>query len=120
MKSPQAKGKRFEREIAKYLEKLFCVKVRRTPCSGGIHNFMPMDIVCLNQNFILNSIHIECKNCEKLNAWQVYEKTKKLSSVDKIPLVVWSKNFAPQSLVILGQYDFFNILKELDDLRKKS
>jgi Holliday junction resolvase len=117
IKSPQAKGKQWERELAKYLEKLFNCEVRRVPCSGAIHSFMSQDIICINQKSIVSELHIECKKCEKLNVWEVYEKTRRLASVGKMPIVVWTKNFAPQAIVSIGQYDFFNLLKELEDLR---
>ena len=117
MKSPQKKGKDFEREIAKYLSNKFNTEVRRTPCSGAIHPFMPQDIICIDIENILNRLHIECKKSEKLNIWEVFEKTRKIAKVGKIPIVVWGKNFCNQALVVIGQYDFFDLIKEIEDIQ---
>ena len=113
IKSPQKKGKDFEREIAKDLAKRFNTKVRRTPCSGGIHDFMPQDIICMDKNSIINELHIECKKQQSLNGHKVYWRTKNISKVGKIPVVVWKKNHDPEPIVIIGYNDFCNLLERL-------
>ena len=116
-KSSQQKGKRFEREIAKQINKKFETNVRRTPLSGGL-NFKG-DIICIDDNSIISEFSWECKNQEKLNIWKALEQSRNDAPQRKMPVVVFTKNHE-RDYVALEFEDFLNIIKELEDLRKKS
>lgn len=118
IKSPQKKGKDFEREISKDLAKKFNTPVRRTPCSGAIHDFMSQDIIAMDDKSILAELHIECKKQQSLNMHSVYWRTKKMAKVHKIAVVVWSKNFDPEPVCAIGYNDLCNLLLELEELKK--
>ena len=45
------KGKRFERDVAKMINKKFETNVRRTPMSGGME--IKGDIICIDDNSII-------------------------------------------------------------------
>lgn len=114
LKSPQKKGKSFEREIAKTLSEAFGAEVRRTPCSGAIHSFMPMDIICMSRDSILSELHIECKKTQSLNHHKVYWRTKSLAR-KLIPCVIHAKNNDPEPIVTLGFRDFINLLQRIEE-----
>ena len=112
---PHIKGKNYERDIAKKLAGWFKTKVRRTPMSGAIHDFMSGDIICIDQTSIINRFQIECKKREKLNFWRTYEKTKNLAPVRTTPIVIATKNFYPDDLVVISLEDFKNLLLEIEE-----
>jgi len=116
LKSPQQKGKQFERDTAKYLGKKFKANVRRTPCSGAIHDFMAQDIICLNPKSVLNELFMECKKQEHLNHHKVYWRTRGLCPVGKIPCVIHAKNFDKEPIITLSFEDFCNLLLRLEEL----
>ena len=89
------KGDRFERDVAKQLNKKFNTNVRRTPMSGGMDNFKG-DIIDINPDSILFDYHWECKNQEKLNIWKALEQARNDKPMGKTPVVVFTKNFEKQ------------------------
>ena len=111
------KGKRFERDVAKMLNKKFDSNVRRTPMSGGMS--IKGDIIDMNPDSILFDYHFECKNQEKLNIWKALAQARSDKPLGKIPLVVYTKNHE-KDYVSLEFEDFMNILKELEDLKNES
>ena len=68
------KGKRFERDVAKMINKKFETNVRRTPMSGGME--IKGDIICIDDNSIISEFSIECKNQEKLNIWKALDQSR--------------------------------------------
>ena len=111
------KGKRFEREVAKLLNKKFNTNVRRTPMSGGMS--IKGDIIDINPDSVLYDYHFECKNQEKLNIWKALEQARSDRPIGKTPLVVFTKNFQSNYIAIELE-DFMNLLKELEELRNPS
>lgn len=111
------KGKRFEREVAKLLNKKFNTNVRRTPMSGGMS--IKGDIIDINPDSVLYDYHFECKNQEKLNIWKALEQSRSDRPIGKTPLVVFTKNFQ-SNYVAIELDDFMNLLKELEELRNQS
>jgi len=105
------KGKRFEREIAKYLSNKFNVNCRRTPQSGGM-NFKG-DVI--NLSGILARFLFECKNQEKLNIWKALHQAIN-DTVSKIPTVIFTKNFE-DNYIALKLDDFVNLLLEIEELK---
>ena len=85
------KGKRFERDVAKQLNKKFNTNVRRTPMSGGMS--IKGDIIDINPDSVLFDYHWECKNQEKLNIWKALEQARSDKPMGKTPVVVFTKNF---------------------------
>ena len=106
------KGKRFEREVAKLLNKKFETNVRRTPMSGGMS--IKGDIIDINPDSVLYDYHFECKNQEKLNIWKALEQARSDRPMGKTPLVVFTKNFQ-SNYVAIELDDFMNLLKELEE-----
>ena len=111
------KGKRFEREVAKLLNKKFNTNVRRTPMSGGMS--IKGDIIDINPDSVLYDYHFECKNQEKLNIWKALEQARSDRPMGKTPLVVFTKNFQ-SNYVAIELDDFMNILKELEEFKNPS
>lgn len=118
LKSPQAKGKNYEREVAKDLSEKFNCKVMRTPCSGGISGFIRADLICMDKNSILAEYHFELKKCQSLNAHAVYWGSRAKAKTREKVAVIWKKNLDPEAIVVLGYNDFVQMMKELEELRK--
>ena len=109
------KGKRFEREISKYLSEKFNTDIKRTPNSGGLD--MKGDILTTDLNNVLSEYNWECKNQEKLNIWKALSQSKgDCISSRKKPLVVFTKNFE-DNYVAMKLEDFTQLLLEIDQLR---
>ena len=106
------KGKRFEREIAKIINKKFDSDVRRTPCSGGLS--FKGDIIDLCGP--LKEFHFECKNQEKMNIWDALRQAEGDAPGAKTPLVVFTKNFE-DTYVALRLNDLLDLIKEIQDLK---
>ena len=104
------KGNRFEREVAKILNKKFDANVRRTPMSGGMG--FKGDIIQLTG--ILSRFSIECKNQEKLNIWKALEQSRNDAERMKIPVVVFTRN-RDRNYIALELDDFLNLIKELEE-----
>ena len=114
-KSSQQKGKRFEREVAKQINKKFeNANCRRTPLSGGMD--FKGDICSINDNSIISEFSFECKNQEKLNIWKALEQSRNDAPQRTMPVVVFRKNHS-LDYIALELEDFLNIIKELEDLR---
>ena len=109
------KGKRFERDVAKQLNKKFNTNVRRTPMSGGMDNFKG-DIIDINPDSILFDYHWECKNQEKLNIWKALEQARNDKPMGKTPVVVFRKNFE-RDYACLEFEDFMNLLLTIQQLQ---
>ena len=110
------KGKRFERDVAKTLNKKFGTNVRRTPQSGGLS--IKGDIIDIDDNSILSEFHFECKNQERLNIWKALAQARGDKPLGKIPLVVFTKNHE-QDYVCIEFHDFINLVKEIEEWRDK-
>ena len=116
-KSSQQKGKRFEREVSKQINKKFeNSNVRRTPLSGGLD--FKGDIICINDSSIISEFSWECKNQEKLNIWKALEQSRNDAPIRTMPVVVFRKNHS-LDFIALELEDFLNIIKELEDLRNE-
>lgn len=62
------KGNKGERDLAEMLTKISGVKYRRTPSSGGIHEFNCWDLMKIEQKpSIFDGIGIECKNTKTIS-----------------------------------------------------
>ena len=111
------KGDRFERDVAKQLNKKFDTNVRRTPMSGGMDNFKG-DIIDINPDSILFDYHWECKNQEKLNIWKALEQARSDRPMGKTPVVVFTKNFE-NDYACLEFEDFMNLLLTIQQLQNE-
>jgi len=111
------KGDRFERDVAKQLNKKFNTNVRRTPMSGGMS--IKGDIIDINPDSILFDYHWECKNQEKLNIWKALEQARNDKPMGKTPVVVFRKNFE-KDYACLEFEDFMNLLKTIQDLQNET
>ena len=90
MVNANQKGKRFERETAKMISRIFNVDCKRVPNSGGLD--IKGDIMSLTG--IPARFNWECKNQEKLNIWKALEQSERdARGSRKDPIVVFTKNF---------------------------
>lgn len=110
MKSPNEKGKRFERRIAKLLNKCFGQNMRRTPNSGGLS--IKGDL--LDIKGLLSEYHWELKAVERLNVHEAFAQSVRDCPVGKTPLLVYKRRFG-EPMVSLQLTDFINILKEVQE-----
>jgi len=108
------KGKRFERDVAKQLNKVFNTNVSRTPQSGGMS--IKGDIIDINPDSILFDYHWECKNQEKLNIWKALAQARADRPMGKTPVVVFTKNFE-KDYACLEFEDFMNLLLTIQQLQ---
>ncbi len=108
------KGKRFERDVAKKLNKVFKTNVRRTPMSGGMS--IKGDIIDINPDSILFDYHWECKNQEKLNIWKALKQARNDKPMGKTPVLVLTKNFE-NDYACLEFEDFMNLLLTIQQLQ---
>lgn len=117
------KGKGYELKVAKILSAFWGEKFNRTPCSGalrwGTDNRIAGDIVCPPES--LFPFSVECKCHEGWTLEQVLKGTGEAESwwhqcmgdcerVNRKPLLIFSKNFAPNFMMILKS-DFDAIAK---------
>lgn len=109
-------------EGAKFYEKEFGIRVRRTPLSGGIGEFAPGDLMAQG-NTILNDFYIEMKKCEQ---WQLLEWHKKALhetvnhwGFGKTPILDVSKNNENHYIFIRRDH-FVKLLQELEGYRKQT
>lgn len=114
MPNSQDKGKRFERKIARLLNKKFDTNVRRTPQSGGMS--FKGDIIDIDPDSILFDFHWELKNQERLNIWKALRQAENDKRMGKTEVVVFTKNHA-DDFAALKFSDLLRLLKEIDDLR---
>ena len=118
LKTQQQKGKKFEREIADDLSKTFNAKIRRTPCSGGIHDFNTADIFCIKKDSFLHDFHFELKHRKSLNVHKTLWETDEKCPGHKIPIVIFKKNFDVDPIVTMKYSDFkwiLSVMKEKYD-----
>jgi len=107
----QQKGKRFEREIAKEINRRFNTSVRRTPCSGGLS--IKGDIIDLQGS--LKDYHFECKYQKKLNFWKAISQAQRDCPPRKHWLVVFRRNQETPK-VIMNFDHFLNLLEIIEEL----
>lgn len=122
-KKSKRKGVRNEREEgAKFYEKEFGIKVRRTPLSGGIGEFAPGDLMAQG-NTILNDFYIEMKKCEQWNILEWHKKalheTVNRWGFGKTPILDVTKNLESHYIFIRRDH-FVKLLKELEGYRKQT
>ena len=105
----RAKGKRFEREIAKR------VGGRRTPCSGGLDIKGDVrDMWGAYKTWI-----IECKHQEKGGLWAFVRQAKaEIGASLNDWIVVWKRN-NEQPIAIIDFEVWCNMVEELHELREK-
>lgn len=115
----QKKGSDFERKIARKLKEVFGVDVKRTgtqerwKAHGGDVN--PPSY----SNTILKDFFWECKNRENWAILNWFKKAQDDSSKSgQIPVVVASKNHE-DDYAFLRFEDFIDIIKELEEYKKK-
>lgn len=94
------KGKRGEREWAKYLRDNFQTQARRGRQYSGSPD--SPDVISNDGH------HYEVKRCERLDLYQAMEQALNDANSEKIPTVVWKKN-RKDWLVILRASDFGKI-----------
>lgn len=85
------KGKRGERELARYLKALFDIPCRRGQQYSGIEG---EDVVGIE------GVHVECKRVEKLNVLKAVEQAVRDASVGDIPIVCHRKDKKPWLMTV--------------------
>jgi len=113
----QAKGKRFERDFCKMLNRYFGTNVRRTPNSGGLS--IKGDVLDLTGP--LAEWHFECKNQERLNFYKAIEQAKRDCPGRKKWLVAFTRN-NEDTYVILDVNDWMALVEKaarVDELERE-
>ena len=107
-KSAKAKGKNFERAIAKAINSAFdSDTARRTPCSGALDSW-PGDICLLPEP--IRDFVIECKNQERMNLWAWIAQAER-EAADKKMALVFSRNRS-DTYVCMRFDEWLRLLKE--------
>ncbi len=115
LKRPQAKGKAYEREMAKLIKKLSgdALEVFRVPCSGAIPGFEG-DLRILAKDppwgFVADIVP-ECKKQEKLNIWKALQQAEDAAGRHKFA-VIFARNFS-KDYICMSLNDFFSLLAEI-------
>jgi hypothetical protein len=112
------KGADYERKIAKYLQSLFGIEVKRTPAqeSAKVHGGDVNAPKYLNS--ILSDFFWELKRRESWDLIGWHKKACDDAGMSRqIPVVVTTKN-REEDYVFLKLSDFARLLKELDGYRK--
>lgn len=116
----QAKGKNFERAVAKLISDALNIQFRRTPSPERWKADKGDGAAPMWQKTIAHDFMWEMKNRE---AWAILDWYKKAKTdcgnSKQIPVVVATKNHE-DSYAFLAFSDFLNILAELDAYRKAS
>ena len=117
MINSQKKGKAYELEISKDINREFQANCKRTPCSGGLG--FKGDILDLRGP--MAKFHFELKKQEKLNIWKAMEQAKRDAPVGKSWVVIFSKNFSPDYVAISKEtfYMLLHYMIEVDEMVKK-
>ena len=104
-KSAIAKGKNFERLIAKIFAKAFNTNIRRTPGSGNLD--IKGDL--RNLSGPLEEWVIECKKQEKINIWDCIHQSQRQAGSKKW-LLVFSRN-REKEYVCLDLQDWIELIQ---------
>jgi hypothetical protein len=104
------KGKRYERAIAKKLNKFLDANVKRTPNSGGLS--LKGDILTLDTKSPAFPYHWELKNQKSVHIPKWWKQTIDDCPVSKIPLLVYRMNY--DDMISMRLDDFIGLLIELN------
>jgi Holliday junction resolvase len=104
----KAKGKNFERLIAKKIGEAFnCSRTRRTPCSGALPDFKG-DIACLPDEIKDFCFEVKCQETTKIWEWL---KQAESESGGRTAVLVFTRNRSKE-YAVLEFGDFLNLLLE--------
>lgn len=122
LKRPQAKGKAYEREIAKLIKKLTgeALEVYRVPCSGAIEGFKgDLKIIARDPAWKpVADLVPECKKQQKLNIWKALEQAELAAGYHK-PIVIFARNFS-EDYICMQLKDFFCLLQEMLEMETEN
>jgi hypothetical protein len=105
-----AKGKQFERELAKEIEQRLGGRAWRTPRSGG-QWWEKADVRATGS--IASRFHFEAKRQERVNLEEAYGQALRGAGTGKIPVVVVKRN-RDMAMVYWKWDDFLTLLEELE------
>ena len=114
LKTPQRKGKDYEREVGKLIEKWLDGEARRVPCSGALP-WMKGDLFCRENE--LQGWHIECKRQEKAHVWKWLDKAE--HQAGRHPAVVFFRRSGGKSKVLLDAEDLLRVLSLLQEAQRQ-
>ena len=100
------KGKRYERAIAKKINKFLGTNLRRTPNSGGLS--LKGDILEINPASPVFEFHFELKNQKSLHLPKWWKQTLDDCPVSKTPMLVF--RMSGEDLVALGLNDWLGLV----------
>ena len=115
MINSQAKGKRYELKIAKYINKILGTFLRRTPLSGGME--LKGDILEINPESPIYPYHIECKNHKALHIPKWWDQTIRDCPIGKTPVLIF--NMKGKDMVCLEINDWLGYLIANDEENQK-
>ena len=107
-KAARTKGKNFEREIAKDIERRLGGRAWRTPCSGALW-WNKTDVT--TRDNIMGRFHIEAKRQERFRLDDWYSQALSAAAPGRIPLVIAKRN--RDVPMVYMKYDDFMAVIEL-------
>ena len=121
MINPYKKGYRGEKELEELLHRFFPENKKMIRRVGTQESFKGTsgDVVCFDQKCILSRFHIENKNREKMNLFELFEKTVGDAKGNLIPIMFCKKNNSKR-LLIIEDTKFLGLLKELQGYEQES
>ena len=101
-----AKGKRYERKIANYINKVLGTNLKRTPQSGGME--LKGDILEINPDSPVYDYHFELKDQKTLAIPRWWRQANSDCPVTKTPVLVF--NMKGEDMVTMSFDDFLGFL----------
>lgn len=104
MVNSNAKGKRFEREVAHWLRSLGFEEARRTAqVDGG-----------LSADVIADGLHVECKHYKQIGAMRFMDQAVRDKMIGDIPTVVMRENDGEKMVMVRAEdlVDFAKLIVE--------
>ena len=110
MINSQAKGKRYELKISKYINKILGTFLRRTPLSGGME--LKGDILEINPDSPMFDKHIECKHQTTLHLPKWWDQTTRDCPVGKTPVLIFNMKGRDMVCIELDEWLGYHIEDE--------
>ena len=113
-RSRKAKGKRLQLKVREFLRNIFTDILEDGDIETTIASEAGVDIKLspLGKKYI--PFDIECKNTETINIWGAIKQAEENSKVDRIPMVVFSKN-REKTYCVVEFETLMNLIYKVED-----
>lgn len=117
-KQKKAKGRSLQNWAAEQIRKL--TGLPKTDVSPAVMGESGMDVKLSQEARRIFGFSVECKNQEKLNIWQSLEQAEKCGKAENLKPLLLFKRSTSDRYAVLKAEDFFNLITELNELRKEN